>query len=77
MTKYYQCRLEKQTAEGIEPVVAWIEEKGANVGWLVELKGKEGLYTVVGVTQPPVESKDLTEKQRKDRNSLSSIKGNI
>jgi hypothetical protein len=49
--------------------VAWIEEKGASLGAKIELKGESGLWEVTGVTLSTfMESKDLSEKQRMDRN---------
>lgn len=56
MTKYYQCRLEKETPDGIEKEVAWIEENIAEVGKKVEVKGKDGLYTILNVTNQSMSS---------------------
>ena len=76
--KYFQCRLHRETSENPEAkyiMVAWIEEKGAKPGFLVELKGEEGLWHVDSVDPIPVDAKYLTEKQNMDRRSLTSITG--
>lgn len=75
---YYMCRLLKESSENPlakYEIVAWIEEKGARKGCLVELKGEEGLWTVHSVDPNPIDSKSLTSKQQMDRRSLTSISG--
>lgn len=71
--KYYQCRLEQDTPDGIAIEVAHIEEKGAIVNALVELIGKDGLWRVKTVSNNPVDIKELRKKQTMDRSSLLSI----
>lgn len=71
--RYYQCRLEQETPDGIVVEVAHIEEKGAKVNALVELIGIDGLWRVKTVSNNPVDSKKLREKQSIDRKSLLSI----
>jgi len=69
-----QCRLTNQDSE----MVAWIEERGAKVNATVELKGDfEGdrkYWVVKEVYEPALDSDVLAEKQKMNRNSLSSIK---
>jgi hypothetical protein len=55
-------------------LVAWIEERGAKVGNMVELKGESGLW-YVDVVGASVEDKELKKKQTMDRRSLVSITG--
>jgi hypothetical protein len=65
--KYYQCRMEQEQPDGKAIIVAWIEEKGAKVGNRVELKGEDGLWTVIHKTNHPLEGDKLIEKQAMDR----------
>lgn len=44
---YVQCRMEQFTNAGRLETVGWIEERGAKVGARVELKGEDGLWTVI------------------------------
>jgi len=55
---------------------AWIEERGARVGALIELKGEEGLWKVEEVNQPGRDAKWLQEnsvKVKKDWNKLNNV----
>lgn len=68
-----QCKLTNQDSE----MVAWIDQKGAKVGALVELKGFEEnrkFWKVNEVYNPAIDAETLAEKQRMNRNSLTSIK---
>lgn len=69
---FYQCRLSR----GIEKTVGWIPERGAIVGAQVELLefGKE-LWKVDEVFNTPMTQTQLSDKQRRDRGSLSSLVG--
>jgi hypothetical protein len=67
----YQCRLRCLTGE----TVGWIEERGAKVGNVVELKTDGQLWDVVEVFQPGMEEEALRQKQRNDRGALPSIIG--
>lgn len=75
--KYYQCRMHQisDIENSKYVIIAWIEEKGAKKGALVELKGENGLWHVDTVDSNPINYEDLNEKQRKDRRSLGSITG--
>lgn len=68
--KLYQCRLTQpsQTRENCLVVItAYIEDRGACVGSMVELKGEEGLWKVeMADREHPIEMLELREKQRKD-----------
>jgi hypothetical protein len=73
--KYYQCRFAQDQDSGVTLVdVAWIPERGAKVGNRIELKGKEGLWTVTAVGVPGVEPTKLFQRQALDRHSLPSLK---
>lgn len=68
-----QCRLTNQDSE----MIAWIDQRGAKIGASVELKGFEEdrkFWKVEEVYDPAIDSETLAEKQRMNRNSLSSIK---
>lgn len=68
-----QCRL----INGTSQMVAWIDQRGARPGSLVELKGFEGdrkFWKVDEVYDPALSSDVLTEKQKMNRNSFYSIK---
>lgn len=70
--RYYQCRLSEVGGTG--RTVGWIEERGAKVNALVELKEFGGaLYRVDDVFRPGLEASVLAEKQARDRNSLPSL----
>jgi hypothetical protein len=68
---YYQCKLEKDTPEGIIMETAWIEAKGAKEGNQVELIGQEGLWYVKMVCQPPMKKTDI--HNHKAASGLKSI----
>lgn len=70
--KYYQCRFEKATKEGTVCTVAWIDERGAKVGALVELKGEEGLWLVTKVSEPISEA-EYRKIQTKSRDWDNNI----
>jgi len=68
-----QCKLTNQNSE----MIVWIDQKGAKIGASVELKGFEDdrkFWKVEEVYDPAIDSETLAEKQRMNRNSLSSIK---
>lgn len=68
-----QCKLINQDSQ----MIAWIDQRGAKVGSLVELKGFEGdrkFWKVNEVYDPPLSSDVLAEKQKMNRNSFYSIK---
>lgn len=72
---HYQCRFRR----GSERTVAWIEARGAKVGALVELKSldENGPWEVEAVYGAPLEAEALSDLQRLNRKSLSSIMKNI
>lgn len=65
---YYQCLLR----QGEMRTVGWIEARGAQQGYRVEIKG-EGFWIVEDVYYPGQSIEWIREKQRKDRNSCPSI----
>ena len=71
---YYQCRFQRGDAH----TIAWIEERGAKLGRLVELLTLDagGPWRVVSVGDVPLDSQALHEMQRLNRNSLPSLRGN-
>jgi hypothetical protein len=70
MEYLYQCRL----VRGDLQQTAWIPERGAQTGKIVELK-EDGLFWEVEEVFPgSVSAKALTEKQSMDRRSLLSVK---
>jgi hypothetical protein len=71
MMFYYQCKLEKDTPDGIVMETAWIEAKGAKEGNRVELIGEEGLWDVKMVCQPPMKKVDI--HNHKAASGLKSI----
>ena len=73
MTHYFQCRLEKETSEGLERTVGWIEERGAKVGAKVTLKGEEGWWTVATVATPGLNSAQFMQQKEKSRVKLGSL----
>jgi len=69
---YFQCKF----SQGYMIQTAWIEERGARVGALIELKGEEGLWKVEEVNQPGRDAKWLQEnsvKVKKDWNKLNNV----
>ena len=72
MSTYYQCRFRRGDPE----TIAWIEERGAKIGALVELKTADGeRWDVIEVFTPGLDEAKLREKQQNDRNALPSIAG--
>lgn len=71
MSRYHQCDM----SQGTTRTRAYIEERGAVVGRLVEITedGYSGLWRVDSVGQPGIEREELRERQRLNRNSLPSI----
>ena len=74
MTMYYQCRFEKDTPDGIEQKVAWIEGRGAKQFARVELKGEEGLWTVVTVSDIGIDYEEYQKRVAKGRTKFAAIK---
>lgn len=69
---WFQCRFRKAGEE----TVAWIEERGAKVGALVELKTADGeKWEVAEVYLPGLDGAALRAKHANDRNALPSIIG--
>lgn len=71
---YYQCEFQKLTKEGTMKTVAWIEERGAKKGVMVELKGEEGLWTVTNVTTPGINKEEFEATKDKSRHKFASLK---
>ena len=69
---YVQCRFEQDTHEGRRETVGWIEQRGAKIGARVELKGEDGLWTVVTAGGVAISASKLRAKQASDRASLPS-----
>lgn len=69
MSKHFQCRL----SQGNSRTVGYIEERGAVVGYSVEIEELGGFWTVDSVGHE-MNKKDLRNKQRANRNSCTSIK---
>lgn len=68
---FYQCEL---TAKDGAKTKAWIDERGAKEGALVELLTADGkFWTVEKVYQPGLTGEALRQKQANDRNALPSI----
>lgn len=69
MTLYYQCRFERETDEGIETSVGWVEGvKGLQVGSRVSLKNEEGYWLVkslssTGITEQEFKSMNLKSRE--------------
>jgi hypothetical protein len=73
--RYFQCRFRR----GSERTVAWIEERGAKVGARVTLPSLDdgAAWDVETVGKPGLECAALTDLQRLNRKSLSSIMNTI
>ena len=71
MTMYFQCTL----SQGTGRTSAYIEQRGAQVGKLVDVKedGFSGLWLVESVSSHGVSDEYLREKQRKDRHFNQDI----
>jgi hypothetical protein len=67
---WFQCRLRRGNAE----TVAWIEQRGAQKGYLVQLlTADKELWRVVEVYRPGLPEAIMKNKQNLDRGSLSSL----
>lgn len=68
---YFQCEL----SQGTRRTRGYIEQRGAAVGRLVEIKddGFDGLWCVDQVADRGVEERALREKQMRDRDPFGSI----
>jgi len=72
--KMYQCRLSQNTNGCKSIIQGYIHEKGAKIGNFVEVEDQDGLWQVDVIDDKPIEMKEISEKQRLDRNSLPSLK---
>ena len=72
---YHQCWFEKNTDDGLEKKVGWIEKRGAKIGALVELKGEEGLWLVTKVSDVGVDHQEYLKRISKGRTKFASIQG--
>lgn len=72
--RYYQCRL--KALEGDDETIAWIEERGAQVGFAVTLPELGNRWFRVLEAYPVSYSVGaLRRKQASDRNAFPSIAG--
>lgn len=73
MTKYFQCDL----SQGASRSRAYIEERGAVVGNMIEVKeaGFTGLWRVDDVGQPGLDVTEMKDRQQRARNAFGSIDG--
>lgn len=67
-TDYVQCRMRQGESE----TVGWIAERGAKLGWFVELPEFGGLWEIVHVGAR-MDGKDLKAKQASDRRATPSV----
>lgn len=67
--KYFQCRLKRGTLE----TTGWIEERGAKLGYTVELLPSKDRWEVDAVFGHAIPEDLLKEHQRLNRGSLPSI----
>ena len=56
--KYFQCKFEQNTDNGIAVTTGWVPERAAIFGAHVELKGEDGLWRVIDVSQPGVSEEE-------------------
>jgi hypothetical protein len=70
MKTYRMCGL----AQNNQRSIGWIEDRGAKLGARVEIDELGGFWTVTGVGETAMTREELTNKQRADRASCSSIK---
>lgn len=69
---FYQCEMTRDGAK----TIGWIDERGAKVGYEVELLTGDGkFWRVTKVFHPGMTEQALHTKQRNDRNSLPSLVG--
>lgn len=68
---YFQCSL----SQGSARTQAFIPERGAGVGKLIEIKddGFTGLWRVDQVPEKGIDEKALRDKQARDRDPFGSI----
>lgn len=66
MKTYYQCKLTEQN--GTDTLTTYIEERGAKVGALVEIKEYCAFYRVEEVYTPGVPEDQLHSQQNMNRN---------
>ena len=71
MKKYQQCRLSK----GEFTATAWIEQRGAKIGAIVELLPSRDEWTVTKVYDHVMSEDSLREVQMLNRRSLPSVEG--
>lgn len=71
MTTYFQCEL----SQGTGRTRGYIEERGAKVGKLVEIKdqGFDGLWRVDAVAETGLSEEKMRSDQRMNRNAFASI----
>lgn len=71
MTTYYQCEL----SQGTGRTRGYIEERGAKVGCLVEIKdaGFDGLWRVDAVADTGISEEKMRADQKMNRNAFASI----
>lgn len=71
---YHQCRMEQHRDDGTKFVtVGWIEARGAKVGARIELKGEDGLWTVISSGGAGVEVEVLRAKQAQSHKGWASL----
>lgn len=66
---FKQCRLSKDNKN----LIAWIPEKGAKVGYVVEIPELDEFYNVDEVFEFTMSKAEIREKQRMNRDALPSI----
>lgn len=73
--RYFQCDLTEEKWPSSRKTTAWIEERGAREGALVEIKDYAGrMWAVTKVyKQKTFEAEELTAKQLRDRNAFGSL----
>ncbi len=71
--RYHQCRLRENSSERPRQTVAWIEERGAKVGALVEIPDYGSFWEVQTVSKFSFDARDLKTKQDRDRGAFASL----
>jgi hypothetical protein len=73
VTTYYQCEL----SQGTGRTRGYIEERGAKVGAMVEIKdaGFDGLWRVDAVSSTGISEEKMRADQKMNRNAFASIAG--
>jgi len=74
MTKYRQCRMHQPNDRGRELLIGYIEERAAQPGRRVPVKGKDGLFTVDEVYGPPVEGADVAKRSARVHGGWGSLR---